>query len=93
MHAIYYRTAADIQAVCGFIQIYNILCDSFRICLQKVYKKSIELARRRWYNTTRTKREEAKNIRDLEHELAAIREVLAMIANALFEIAEAIKNK
>lgn len=28
-----------------------------------------------------------------ERELAAIREMLAMIANALFEIAEAIKNK
>lgn len=32
-------------------------------------------------------------MRDLEYELAAIREVLAMIANALFEIAEAIKTR
>lgn len=32
-------------------------------------------------------------MRDLEHELAAIREVLAMIASILSEIAEAIKNK
>lgn len=30
---------------------------------------------------------------DLEHELATIREVLAMIASILSEMAEAIKNK
>lgn len=82
------------QTVCGFMQLCNILCILFRVRLQKVYKKYIESARRRWYNMDRKNKKGGENMSTkTERELEAIREVLVMIASILSEIAEAIKNR
>ena len=69
MHAyIYYnaavRTPINTQTVCGFMQIYNILCNLFIICLQKVYKISIESPRRGWYNRDRKQGRSRKHGRE-----------------------------
>lgn len=58
------------QAACGFMQLYNILYILFIICLQKVYKISIESARRGWYNRDRKQERRRNNDRPPNAETA-----------------------
>ena len=68
----------NIQAACAFMQLYKNLCNLFRICLQKVYKKYIESARGGWYNRGRKKKKGGATMTDRQTQ-KLLRALLAIV--------------